>query len=305
LKTDKNTHLGENIMELRLPALEIKQGGSKKLYSFGVEGKLVPSFASVSRIRRDRDISIAGYQRPEILSHIAELREYLETDEAMFPTSIVIAFNDSVRFEALSDESSMSECSRLGTLVIPVNADGEDCDKPGWIVDGQQRVAAIRDASIESFPVSAVGFIASDDREQREQFILVNSAKPLAKGLIYELLPSTDTKLPTKLRRRRFPAYLLERLNHDEESPLKGLIQTPTNPKGVIRDNSVLKMLENSLTDGVLYRFRDPSNGEGETERMLEVLFAFWEAIAQVFVQAWGLSPRLSRLTHGAGIVSM
>ncbi len=28
-----------------------------------------------------------------------------------------------------------------------------DEDKPGWIVDGQQRSAAIRDARIDSFPV--------------------------------------------------------------------------------------------------------------------------------------------------------
>ena len=105
--------------------------------------------------------------------------------------------------------------------------------------------------------------------EQREQFILVNSTKPLPKGLIYELLPTTEMKLPTLLERRTFPAQLLSRLNSDSESPLKGKIKTPTTPSGVVQDNSILKMLENSLSDGVLYRFRDSATNDPDVESML------------------------------------
>src|SRR5207248_2597032 len=117
------------------------------------------------------------------------------------------------------------------------------------------------------FPVCVVAFITDDDQEQREQFILVNSTKPLPKGLIYELLPTTRAKLPSLLQHRRFPAHLLNRLNHDEGSPLRGLIRTPTVMEGLIKDNSVLKMLENSLSDGVLYRFRDAKDGAGTRRR--------------------------------------
>ena len=56
--------------------------------------------------------------------------------------------------------------------------------------------------------------------------------KPLPRDLIYELLPGTMSKLPALLQRKRFSATLLARLNHDEDSPLKGLVRTPTNPKG-------------------------------------------------------------------------
>ena len=76
-------------------------------------------------------------------------------------------------------------------------------EKPGFIVDGQQRVAAIRDANIGHFPICATAFIAADESEQREQFILVNSTKPLPKGLIYELLPETNGRLPTALQKRQ------------------------------------------------------------------------------------------------------
>src|SRR5262249_58854262 len=134
--------------------------------------------------------------------------------------------------------------------VIPVDPALRDEEKPGFIVDGQQRLAAVREADIVSFPICVTAFVTNDIKQQTEQFILVNSTKPLPKGLIYELLPTTETALPTLLARRRFPAYLLDRLNRDGESPLLLLIQTPTTPEGLIKDNSVLRMLENSLTDG-------------------------------------------------------
>lgn len=290
--------------ELRLPAIEVKQGSGRLLYSFAVDGKLVPSFATVSRIRRDDDKQINGYQRPEVLSHIAEIRNYVESDAPMIPNAVVIAFDKSVRFEPTTNAASGNGYTRVGTLVIPNDQEVALENKPGFIVDGQQRIAAIRDAQIESFPVCVTAFITVDVREQTEQFILVNSTKPLPKGLIYELLPETGAKLPTLLHRRRFPAYLLNRLNHEEGSTLKGKIQTPTTPAGIIKDNSILKMLENSLNDGVLYRFRYTSDGF-DADSMMAILQAFWGAVSDVFGEAWNLPPRRSRLMHGAGIVSM
>ena len=183
-------------------------------------------------------------------------------------------------------------------LQIPIDEDIPEEDKPGWIVDGQQRTAALRDARVDGFPVCVVGFVASGLEEQRQQFILVNATKPLPKGLIYELLPTTEGKLPLALQRRKHPAILLNRMNYDDDSPLRGMIRTPTNGTGVIADNSILKMTENSLTDGVLYCYED-------IEDQLYVLKEFWKAVENVWPNAWGQAPRLSRLMHGAGVVSM
>jgi DGQHR domain-containing protein len=289
---------------MRLPALEVRQGPKRTLYSFAVDGKLLSQFTTVSRVRRGERSAVEGYQRPEVLSHIQEIRTYLESEHPMVPNAVVIAFDERVRFEPLPNAPG-SDYTRFGSLIIPIDHAAPEEDRPGWIVDGQQRTAAIREAEIKSFPICVVAFITDDDQEQREQFILVNSTKPLPKGLIYELLPTTQAKLPSLLQARRFPAYLLDRLNHDEASPLRGLIRTPTVLSGVIKDNSVLKMLENSMSDGVLYRYRDPGHGDGDVEGMLGVLHAFWKAVALSFREAWGAPPRRSRLMHGAGIVSL
>jgi DGQHR domain-containing protein len=293
----------KNRAELKLPALEIVQGRNRTFYSFAVDGKLLPKFATVSRIRRDGDDLVAGYQRPEVFSHISEIRNYIESKDPLLPNAIVLAFDHRVKF--VPGSVGASSYSRWGTLVIPLTESDEMTSKPGLIVDGQQRAAAIREARVESFPICATAFIAEDDREQREQFILVNSTKPLPKGLIYELLPTTEMKLPTLLQRRRFPAQLLSRLNSDGESPLKGKIRTPTTPSGIVQDNSLLRMLENSLSDGVLYRYRDNATNDPDEESMLKVLKAFWKAAATVFPKAWGLPPAKSRLMHGAGIIAM
>ena len=184
--------------------------------------------------------------------------------------------------------------------MIPVNPQAADEDKPGWIVDGQQRTAAIREARISSFPMCVTAFITDADAEQRAQFILVNSTKPLPKGLIHELLPSTGAPLPLALHRKRLPALLLERLNYDADSPLRGRIRTPTSGEGTIKDNSILKMMENSISDGALYPYRFSRKGGADTDAMLAMLKDYWTAVSQVFRDAWELPPRRSRLTHGA-----
>lgn len=290
--------------ELRFPALQVWQGREQQIYTFAVDGKELPKFTTVSRVRRD-ERQIAGYQRPEVLAHVSAIRSYIETTSPMIPNAIVVAFDTRVRFEPADPVTSRDGYVASGTLIIPVDEDLPDEEKPGWIVDGQQRCAAVREAKVDSFPLCVTAFITADESEQRAQFILVNSTKPLPKALIYELLPTTEGLLPPALMRKRFPSFVVERLNFDEDSPFYQLIQTPTIPDGVVKGTSVLRMLENSLTDGCLYHYRDPDTGGGDIEEMLSILKPFWWAVQKVFDEAWGLPPRRSRLMHGIGIASL
>lgn len=288
---------------LEIPALEVSQGNGRTLYSFAVDGKDLPAIATVSRLRQDES-GIQGYQRPEVLAHIAQIRRYIESEAPMIPNALVIAFDKRVTFSPLPG-APRTDYACPGTLTIPLPDDASGDDKPGWIVDGQQRSAAIRDARVGSFPICVTAFIADSDEEQRSQFILVNSAKPLPKGLIYELLPATTGTLPVPLQLRKFPSLLMRRLNREVRSPLYKLIRTPTMPDGKVKDNSVLKMIENSLSDGALYRFRNLETGEGDDDAMMDLLVDFWSAVRQTFPDAWDKPPRQSRLMHGVGIVSM
>jgi DGQHR domain-containing protein len=289
---------------LIVPALAIEQAPGRRLFSFAVDGKKLPLFAAVSRVKRNARHELGGYQRAESLSHIRTIQKYLESAEAILPNALVVAFDSRVRFEMATNAGDGVAAS--GHLIIPVDEVQEEHEKPGWIVDGQQRCAAIRDADVETFPVYVTAFITDSVAEQRSQFILVNSTKPLPKGLIHELLPSTPAAdLPAILLKRRYPAQLLDRLNYESDSPFFRRIRTPTTAEGTIKDNSVLKMLAMSIEDGALYQWFDPESGAGDTDAMLALLKNYWRAVAEAFPTAWDSAPRRSRLVHGVGILAL
>lgn len=291
---------------LIVPAIAIEQAPGRRLFSFAVDGKQLPAFAAVSRVKRDSRHELTGYQRAESLSHIRTIQKYLESADAILPNALVVAFDSRVRFEVDSHAADGDGVSSLGRLVIPIIEGQEEHLKPGWIVDGQQRSAAIRDADVDNFPVYVTAFITDSVPEQRSQFILVNSTKPLPKGLIHELLPSTPaTDLPALLLKKRYPAQLLDRLNYEPDSPFFRRIRTPTTAEGTIKDNSVLKMLAMSIEDGALYQWFDPESGTGDTDAMLALLKNYWHAVRATFKSAWESAPRRSRLVHGVGILAL
>ena len=90
---------------MRVPALEIVQSPGRRVYSFGVDGKMLHRIAAISRVGRNDDLSIRGYQRPEVLAHIQAIRSYLESPSPMIPNGIVVAFDERVRFESRARRS--------------------------------------------------------------------------------------------------------------------------------------------------------------------------------------------------------
>ena len=281
---------------LVVPALRIKQGKNRELFSAAINGKVISKVAGIKRVSRDNQ-DLIGYQRPEVNAHIKEIKDYIESENPMIPNAIVIAFDERVKFVPLETNSDH------GHLEIPVVEDGEK--RPGLIVDGQQRSAAIRESSNEDFVMPVSAFVTGSLEEQREQFMLVNSTKPLPKGLLYELAPHTSTQLPTAIRKKKFPFMVLERLNADEDSPFRGRITMATNPFGVVKDNSILKMIEGSLYNGALHRYRDRKTGKGDIDSMVDLLVNYWSAVRDTWPHLWDVKPKFSRLLHGAGISSL
>jgi DGQHR domain-containing protein len=183
-----------------------------------------------------------------------------------------------------------------------------------WIVDGQQRSLALAQAENKDIAVPVVGFVSDSLDLQREQFILVNKAKPLPTRLINELLPETrGVLLPRELSARKVPSELCGLLNRDPASPFYKLIKRPSDGvsehKAVITDTAVMAMIRNSMSNplGALATFRVSTQGrEGaDLEGMYNLLVTFWSAVKTVFPDAWGRDPRHSRLMHSAGIEAM
>ena len=281
---------------LELPCIRIQQNPDRHIFSFAVNGKEIPKFASVSRIARDEKGQLEGYQRPEIQEHIADIQTYFEKRRAILPNALVVAFNQELEFEATQRTSGNAE---IGVLKVPIGQK----NKAGWVVDGQQRLAALRQMKREGeFWVPIIGLESQSVDDEREQFVLVNNARPLPKSLVYELYPSLGDAIPPKMKRRQRAYQMLETLTTDSKSPFYQRIRTTTArhlPTANIKDLSVLKMIENSMDNGVLARY--PEGFKKPTT----ILRNYWSAVAKVYPEAWNLPPRKSRLTHGAGIISM
>jgi DGQHR domain-containing protein len=288
-------------------AIRVDQNAKHPLYLFTLKAKEILQVAQISRVGRSQDGSLIGYQRPEVREHIRGITEYLNSPDVIFPNSIILAFDSRVTFVRSRGPRVGDGLADSGVLHIPING-----RVPGWIVDGQQRATALARSSKPDFPVPVNAFIADQVALQRDQFLRVNNTKPLPSGLISELLPEVDTLLPPHLSARRLPSALVDVLNHDPESPLRGLIRRTSTAKddrakSVITDTSLISAIEESLTtpSGCLYSFRNLATGETESDEIKRVLFLYWAAVRDTFPDAWAKSPKQSRLMHGAGIRAM
>jgi hypothetical protein len=52
----------------------------------------------------------------------------------------------------------------------------------------------------------------------------------------------------------------------------------------------MIKMIDASLREGALYRFRDPATGLGDEGKMVKLLNNFWSAVETVFTDDWDKS---------------
>lgn len=289
-------------------ALQIWQGKTP-VYSFFLNGKDILRIADISRINRDKADGLIGYQRNEVLEHVNEITEYLDSQEVLFPNAVILAMSSSVVFKRSRGPSVGDGKSAAGVLEIPLSNGSQ---RPAWIVDGQQRTMALMKSKKESLMVPITGFISDDFDVHREQFLLVNKVKPLPKGLINELLPEVNTTLPTSLAKNRIPSALCSILDKDPESPFKGMIIRQTtdrakNKQAVIADNSLIQVIRSSLNNvyGCLYQYRNVATGEIDVESIRKVLNLYWSEVRDTFPEAWGKHPSKSRLMGGVGMRSM
>lgn len=286
-------------------AIRTRQAGTD-VYAFFVPGIRLLEIAEISRISQDGSRAIAGFQRPEIRSHVSGIVEYLSRGSVLFPNAIILALAPGIRFTAArgSKPKSVDSNSDVGTLSVPIHPNR----KAGWIVDGQQRTLALAEASNPSLSVPVIAFVSPDISVHREQFILVNKAKPLSRRLIDELLPEVGTFLPRDLSIRRAPSALCASLNNQQDSPFYRLIRRPSleSADAIITDSSIVKMLRRSIQDprGSLASHTD-LDGSADLEEMYHLVVSYWTAVKDVFPEAWGIPPTQSRLMHAAGIEAM
>jgi len=279
------------------------------VFAFFAPGSEITAIAEISRGQRNQQKQLEGFQRQEIKNHVKAIVDYLDHGNALFPNAIILALSDQVVFKQArgSKPDGLIESSEAGTLFIPIREEGE---RVAWIVDGQQRSLALSESKNKNLPVPVIAFFAPDLDTQREQFILVNKAKPLPTRLINELLPEVDTHLPRDLSMRKLPSSIVDLLNRDPDSPFFSLIKRVSEPKNktaVVSDSALIDVIRKSINSplGLLAQYKTFGDSDLDSGNMYMEFVKFWSAVKTQFNDAWGLPPTKSRLMHSAGIYAM
>ncbi len=295
---------------LQRRALELHQHSQIAVYLFALRPSEIEQVAGISRISRDDEERLVGYQRKEVRQHVEEIRAYVDQGNVLFPNALILAFAEPLRFKRSRGPSTDDGLALSGTLEIPLSAHGEP--RPAWIVDGQQRALALGRARNDDLAVPVAAFVGADLGLQRDQFLRINNARPLPRSLITELLPEVDTFLPRRLAARKLPSAITDLLNRHPRSPFKDLIKRPSSSdaarkKAVVTDTSVVEMVKARIVEssGCLFPYRNMATGEVDADVVMKLLVDYWRAVRDTFPDAWGLAPSKSRLMHGAGIKAM
>ena len=294
---------------LSVRSLRTRQGPGNDVFTFFLPGREITEVADITRIERDDEHNLRGFQRRAIQSHVNSIVTFLDQGPVIFPNAIILALSPDVRFRQARGPSpqGLLDVANMGTLTIPIRDEGE---RVAWIVDGQQRSLALSKTKNNGLPVPVVGFVSDDLQLQREQFIIVNKAKPLPTRLINELLPETGILLPRDLALRKIPSELCNLLNRDRNSPLFGLIRRASDRKGtkaVVIDSALIEVFKSSLRNplGALAPYKGTAHKPADLAAMYNSMCLYWGVVKTVFPDAWGLQPNRSRLMHSAGIRAM
>lgn len=291
-------------------AVRTRQGVDVDVFAFFLPGPTVLQVADIARVHRD-DVggALHGFQRPEIRSHVKQIADFLDHGSVLFPNAVILALAPEIQFRSSRGPApeGLIEIAQSGTLTIPVRPEGK---RAAWIVDGQQRSLALARTKNRDIVVPVIGFVSADIETHREQFILVNKAKPLPARLINELLPETSAFLPRDLSVRRVPSELVNWLNRRPGSPFRDLLRRISDSdeaKGLVVDSALITAIKGSLNSplGVLSPHKAGADGAPDLETMYQHLVIFWGAAKEAFPEAWGLPPTRSRLMHSAGIQAM
>jgi DGQHR domain-containing protein len=195
-----------NAETIILPVIEVDQRiGTFYIASIPAQDLVRISFADVRRIEK-RDVEkYIGIQRPLDEKRVKQIKDYLKSPDASFPTGVV-----------LSIDERCAEFTREGKLILkPYKSEFEDepeipINKVAKILDGQHRIAAFLNKNWEfdtelwnaigaKFDFNVNIFVGIDIDEQANIFATVNLAQTkVNSSLVYDLQGLSKTRSPFK-----------------------------------------------------------------------------------------------------------
>lgn len=173
------------------------------------------SKADMRRIESDVDRYI-GIQRKLSPSRVKEISGFVNTIDAAFPTSIVLAIDGSC-----AEYDEKNGILSLHEGVVDYTGEHIGWDEIASILDGQHRLEGLKAFNGNRFDLTVSIFVNADMADQAYIFATVNLAQTkVNRSLVYDLLDYSKARSPQKSCHDVAVA-----LDKHEKSPFKGMIK--------------------------------------------------------------------------------
>ena len=178
-----------DIKEVAFKAFKLRQPiGEFYVGVMDAKDLVTVSVADVRRLQENEFDEYIGIQRRLSPSRTKELKKYVCTEDATFPTAVILAVNSE---NAIFDEET-------STLKL-VPSEGKQIYDVANILDGQHRVEGLTALDGRGFEVSVSVFVGADVATQANIFATVNLAQTkVNRSLVYDLLDYEKKRSPQK-----------------------------------------------------------------------------------------------------------
>lgn len=179
--------------QIYVPVLEVEQPiGKFYVGVMSAQDLLAISYADMRTIESDKD-NYVGIQRKLNKKRVAEIADFVQSIDATFPTSVVLAIH--------GDCAELTSDGRLRVFEGVDSDTGEEIklNAVASILDGQHRVEGLKAAGDVSFQVPVSIFVDADIADQAYIFATVNLAQTKVNtSLVYDLFDFAKARSPQK-----------------------------------------------------------------------------------------------------------
>ena len=196
-----------------------------------------------------------GIQREVSPKRLKELKQYITTTDATFPTAVIIAADERCCKFAPTSKDAATGTLTLSNYVDPNNNRNNDIlfRDIAKIIDGQHRIKAFEDGFSKEFNLNVAIFVGADIATQAEIFSTVNLAQTkVNSSLVYDLFSLARTRSPEKTAHE-----ITILLDKRDDSPFRGMIKrlgVATNGRigETLSQATIVRGILNHITNTVL-----------------------------------------------------
>ncbi len=274
------------------------------------------AYADIRRVK-GRDIeTYIGIQRDLSSGRVAEIKKYVSTVDACFPTSIILAI------DSINSATGMQWASYDATSGVLTLENNENLAK---IIDGQHRIAGLEDYRGPKFQLNVTIFMDMDLEDQAMVFATINLKQTkVGKSLAYDLYEFAKRRSPQKTSHN-----IAKLLNFKQGSPLQGRIKILGKAgtgemevitqatfvdrllnhisKDAMQDKDLLKRdkkieFNNKMDENLIFRKMFIEEKDAE---IAKCLWNYFEAVAKRWPTAWNDTARGMVLARTTGFSAL